>query len=374
MEKDIITTNTQNHNISIDVLRIMAMLMVTVLHATGHGLKMAKIEVFSVAYWIVLLFNTFSLVAVNCFVLISGYFLSKKNTSPQKLLSLWLQVWTYSVGIYVVLCLMPSVNVGFSIERLIECFCPLLSNQYWFFTCYFLLYLISPILNKLITVWSRQEYKRTLIVLIVVFSLIPSVNIWGDSFGTNCGYGLIWFIVLYLIAAYIRKYSPLQPVRLWMAYMIPCVILCSFRIAINVWNPDHGSIQAILNGQTSYNGPLVLCASLGLFLGTVQTTFKASKKIAGIITTVASLSFGVYLLQDHAIIRSILWNDWVCLAEVVDCGGLFLFRVVLIVAILFVAGIVVEFVRRKIMGCLALVFPIKNISDWRCRDKTNKLN
>ena len=79
-----------------------------------------------------------------------------------------------------------------------------------------------------------------------------------------------------------------------------------------------------------------------------------SKKIAGIITTVASLSFGVYLLQDHAIIRSILWNDWVCLAEVVDCGGLFLFRVVLIVAILFVAGIVVEFVRRKIMGCLAL--------------------
>ena len=79
MEKDIITTNTQNHNISIDVLRIMAMLMVTVLHATGHGLKMAKIEVFSVAYWIVLLFNTVSLVSVNCFVLISGYFLSKKT-------------------------------------------------------------------------------------------------------------------------------------------------------------------------------------------------------------------------------------------------------------------------------------------------------
>ena len=150
-------------------------------------------------YWIVLIFNTFSLVAVNCFVLISGYFLSQKNVSLKKIVALWFQVWTYSVAIYLVLCAMPGVDVNFSIPALVECLCPLLSNQYWFFTCYLLLYMFSPVLNRLIAVWDQQEHQKILIALIAIFSIIPSINIWGDSFGTNRGYSLIWFSVLYLI-------------------------------------------------------------------------------------------------------------------------------------------------------------------------------
>lgn len=38
-----------------------------------------------------------------------------------------------------------------------------------------------------------------LIVLIAVFSLIPTLNIFGDISGTEYGYSLVWFIVLYSI-------------------------------------------------------------------------------------------------------------------------------------------------------------------------------
>lgn len=99
-------------NIAFDILRLVAMLMVTMLHITGHGLDGVEIEAFSGMYWIVLIFNTFSLVAVNSFVLISGYFLSQKNISLKKMVALWFQVWTYSVAIYLVLCAMPDVDVN----------------------------------------------------------------------------------------------------------------------------------------------------------------------------------------------------------------------------------------------------------------------
>ena len=282
----------QRRNIAFDILRIIAMLMVTMLHITGHGLGGVEIEAFSGTYWIVLIFNTFSLVAVNCFVLISGYFLSQKNVSLKKIVALWFQVWTYSVAIYLVLCAMPGVDVNFSIPALVECLCPLLSNQYWFFTCYLLLYLFSPVLNRLIAVWDQQEHQKILIALIAVFSVIPSINIWGDSFGTNRGYSLVWFSVLYLIAGYIRKYPLHLPVHPALVYAVPSVVLCALYSAITAWNPGIGSVQEILTNQTSYNGPLVLCASVGLLIWAQNSSLQPNARITKVITTSASLTFG----------------------------------------------------------------------------------
>lgn len=344
--------NKQVRNVAFDILRLVAMLMVTMLHITGHGLEETTIEPFSGAYWITLFLNTFSLVAVNCFVLISGYFLSTKTTSVKKLAILWLQVWTYSVLIYIVLCFIPGINVNFRISTLIECMCPLLSNQYWFFTCYFLLYLIAPILNKLVESWSQQEYRKALIILVVAFSVIPSVSIWGDSFGTNRGYSFIWFTILYLIAAYIRKFDFQWPVHPAVAYLIPCAALCVFQVAVSAWNPGMGSIQSFLSNQCSYNGPLVLCASVGLLAWAKNASLKAREGQAKVISTMASLSFGVYLLHDHGTIRAVLWNDWVRLADVTESSGAFFLRIIIVLISLFIMGLVVEFVRQRIMAVI----------------------
>lgn len=345
----------QCRNITFDILRLVAMLMVTMLHITGHGLDGVEIEAFSSTYWIVLIFNTFSLVAVNSFVLISGYFLSQKNISRKKMVALWFQVWTYSVAIYLVLCAMPDVDVNFSIPALVECLCPLLSNQYWFFTCYLLLYFVSPVLNRLIDTWDKREHKKILIALIAIFSAIPSINIWGDSFGTNRGYSLVWFSVLYLIAGYIRKYPLRLPVHPALVYAVPSVVLCALHSAITAWNPGIGSVQAILTNQTSYNGPLVLCASVGLLIWAQNSSLQPNARIIKVITTSASLTFGVYLLQDHGMIRQVLWNDWVRLAEVSDNGASFLPRVVIVLVGIFVCGLAAEFIRQKLMGFFAHV-------------------
>ena len=353
------TKERQRRNIAFDILRLVAMLMVTMLHITGHGLDGVEIEAFSGVYWIVLIFNTFSLVAVNSFVLISGYFLSQKNISLKKMVALWFQVWTYSVAIYLLLCAMPDVDVSFSIPALVECLCPLLSNQYWFFTCYLLLYFVSPVLNRLIDAWDQQEHQKILIALIAIFSVIPSINIWGDSFGTNRGYSLVWFSVLYLIAGYIRKYPLHLPVHPALVYAVPSVVLCALYSAITAWNPGIGSVQEILTNQTSYNSPLVLCASVGLLIWAQNSSLQPNARITKVITMSAALTFGVYLLHDHGAIRQVLWNDWVRLAEVSNNGAAFLLRVIIVLIGIFVCGLAAEFIRQKLMGCFAHILKTK---------------
>lgn len=360
MKNQVNYCEAQTRNIAFDILRLISMLMVIMLHITGHGLANVDLRSHQSSYWLSMFLNTFSLVAVNCFVLISGYFLSSQTISARKLISLWTQVWTYSVTVYVILCLIPGVDVQFRLSTLVECLCPLLSNQYWFFTCYFLLYLIAPILNKLAQSWDQKEYRNALAVLLIVFSLIPSVSIWGDSFGTNRGYSLIWFTILYLIAAYLRKFDFHLPVHPAVVYLIPCVALCILQAVVSLLNPDFGSVQALLNNQCSYNGPLVLCASIGLFVWARSAPPKTGKGSAKIITMMASLSFGIYLLHDHGSIRTVLWNDWVCLKDTTANSGAFLFRIILVLIILFVVGLAAEFARQKVMAGIRRIFYGRN--------------
>src|SRR5699024_6168454 len=129
-------------NVSIDLLKIISMFMVVVLHATSYGIEEANIISFSEEYWIETVLHSFSIVAVNCFVLITGYFLCTAEFNYKKILNLWIQVEVYSIGIYLILCLVPVSGVDFSARILIEQVCSLLTNQYWFFTCYALLFFI----------------------------------------------------------------------------------------------------------------------------------------------------------------------------------------------------------------------------------------
>ena len=166
---------------------------------------------------------------------------------------LWLQVWMYSGGIYLCLCVIPGTGVVFAFKQFVKCGLPLLTNQYWFFKCYVLLYLIAPILNILIREFNKEMYQKVLFLLLIIFSGIPSVNIFGDTFGTNGGYSLTWFAVLYLVAGYIRRY-PLQLTfnPIWI-YIGSCLVLCIVRLVGNLGN---SVITTVAQLQLQYNGPL----------------------------------------------------------------------------------------------------------------------
>lgn len=198
-------------NIYMDILKIISMFMVVLLHATNFGIQNIKIEIGSINYFIVWIIRIFSMVAVNCFVLISGYFLCQKKENKEnilkKIIRLWVQTEMYSIGLYLLLCFIPQNGVRFSIKTCIKQSFPILTYEYWFIVMYILLLLISPLLNIIINNIKQEEYKTLIKLALFVFSIIPSINVFGDEFGTNSGYSLIWFVVLYFIGAYLKIYG-----------------------------------------------------------------------------------------------------------------------------------------------------------------------
>lgn len=328
-------------NMSIDLLKIISMLMVVSLHITSHGIHNAEIVDFSIPYWFVVVINSLSLVAVNCFVLISGYFLSQSKVSYKRIISLWIQVFTYSVGIYAVLCLSASSNVQFSIRGILEHCMPLLTNQYWFFKYYVLLMILAPFLNQWIAVLDKKQYARMLMTCAILFSVVPSVNVFGDTFGAASGYSLVWFVVLYFLAGYLRKYPPQK--RSWFRlYVCSSMAILMMRIC---GSAAGGVFQIIANLQQSYNSPLVTAGAVFLFLAAANGPASYGIKSDMMIRKVSGLSFAVYLLHDHGAVSSLLWNSWICLEKYTHSGGTFFARAICAWVLIFICGILTELVR-----------------------------
>ena len=77
---------------NLDLLRIISMLMVVCLHTVGWGGLVEGALVPGTANWYLgNAMQTLSLQAVNCFVLISGYFLCTAKFRLSKLASTWMQ-------------------------------------------------------------------------------------------------------------------------------------------------------------------------------------------------------------------------------------------------------------------------------------------
>lgn len=109
--------------------------------------------------------------AVNCYALISGY-VSVKNKNSQnricKYLSMWVQVFFYSVGITLIAFLFNHESIG--IRALLESLFPVATNQYWYFACYTALFFLMPWLNRFIQIVDKRELTKFVALLIMMFS------------------------------------------------------------------------------------------------------------------------------------------------------------------------------------------------------------
>ncbi len=122
----------QERNVSLDMLRVVVMLLIVLSHVMLHGKVLENTELFTVNYWLNYTIYAFISVHVNCFVLISGYFLSVKEVKYKQIFSLWRKMLFWSVCIFMILI---AVGVeSFSLKISIKAFLPFTQQRYWFMT------------------------------------------------------------------------------------------------------------------------------------------------------------------------------------------------------------------------------------------------
>ncbi len=271
-----------------EALRLLCMIMVLNLHSFwgyehGSGVWQA-LDFFR---------ESLCICAVDCFILISGYFGIKWKF--KSFFNLVFQILFYSVGIYLVVVALGIVdwNVKDFIERFACLFA--ISKSWGFVVGYVLLYLCAPFLNALAENTTKREL---LLFIIVLFVTINFISVPRSSIFT--------YMLVYLIGRFLRK-TNVETVRfhseraylLTTTFIFIFVYFCLFRIlhinnAATIGNWPIGFIGY------DYAAPLVILQAVFLFM--VFAKLKFSSKF---INWCAQSCFAIFLIHMHPTIKQI---------------------------------------------------------------------
>lgn len=259
-----------------ELLRLLCIFGILVMHTFANIDTTASILNTTVNVFVNSLFNT----GVTCFILISGYFGIRFDL--KKLIRLDLMVIFFSV--------LSTILLGdISIKTLVKSCIPVLSRQYWFITCYFALCVLAPFLNQIPEKLSRETFRRLILVLILIFSLIPTITTYDIM--QDAGKGLVDFIMIYLIGRYLALYhnKPHRSRSLLCGILLSVLAVFILDTALTAW---HGVIYTTFSRDCSV---FIIFASVLLLLLFREMQFKSR-----IINRAAANVLAIYV-SEHAV-------------------------------------------------------------------------
>lgn len=289
------TAERANRDYGIDLLRLFAMGLIILHHLLNHGGLLFVFPNFSATGMAVHLLNAFARCAVNAYALISGYVMVTSRFRPSRLISLWLQVVFY--GILAVVCL-PLMGGSARLKDWLNALFPVIRNNYWYFTCYVPVFLLSPFLNALLQGLSRRQAALLMGGLVALFSLMPTLAL-GDLFQLTSGYHFGWLMALYLMGGTIRLhgFGWLKSKAVAAIVFILCGLL-GWACRLGVMAMGAPKLHELLLAYTSPTMLLCGLALLSLFHG-----IKLPRWVCRMIAVLSPLSFGVYLIHDNPLVR-----------------------------------------------------------------------
>ncbi len=351
--------------VSIELLRILAMMMVVMLHYLGKGeILPALTGSMSLNGYVAWLIESFCIVAVNVYMLISGYFLVYSGFKASRLMELVCQVLFYSILVEVVLLALGVIGTKqLAINRLLELVFPLQMEHYWFITAYVVMYLFSPILSTALQHMEQKQLRNTIIVLLVFFGLSKSVLPVQLAIDEN-GYDGLWFMCVFLVAAYIRLYGiPFfeKKGRGLLCYLAGVAGIFGITLLVRAVYLKTGSLDHFIKTAYDYNHVLNLLAAVGLFYAFLNWKLSTQGRLAKVVYAIAPYSLGVYLLHEQIDLRY-LWPQWFG-ASAEGNAVVMILRCVFAVVIVYIAGTLVDMVRAILFQTVSKVFKKKSIKE-----------
>ncbi|MBE6317643.1 MAG: hypothetical protein E7081_01555 [Bacteroidales bacterium] len=327
---------------NIELLRIVSMLLILVVHIDGASLglpqPMGDIASMMARDWWRLVVESISIIGVNCFVLISGYFGIRSSWKG------FLRFTTYCLFYSVAICALAGVFVAltgkfadkWSIDMMIESVMIYTHNDLWFVPAYLGLYLLAPFLNKSIESMTFKQYSISLGAF-MLFNLYAGW-FWGGNFNPT-GYTILQLVMMYLIGRYIYRFIP-QIKNLGLYATIAWVVFTGVILLNSLYNK---SIVAF-----AYNSPFVVLASISFFM-----MFKSVVFTNKVINYCAASAFAVYLVHKNPLV----WGQFKAVVESLWSQlslPMFTIVAITIVLVVFVACVIIDQPRRYFMRLLKL--------------------
>ena len=326
---------------NLELFRIITMLFIVAHHyVVNSGLTAIDGPVYAdITSWkslFLLLFGAWGKIGINCFILITGYFMSISNITAKKYMKLIGIIMFYKLALFAIF-LLTGYEV-FSLKTLVWTILPITSVTQGFGSCFLIFYLCIPFINILIKNLNEKQHIYLVLLLSFVYIFFGTIKVLN----VDMNY-VSWFMVIYLFSAYIRRYPKdiFSDVRFWKWCMIGTLLLSAFSVVICAW------LGAVLNRNMAYffvtdsNTFLAVVTSLSAFMYFKNLKIKNNK----FINTVAASAFGVLLIHANSdTMRRWLWQDVLHNVEVYDTVYLVL-HAILSVVVIYIVCTCIDYLR-----------------------------
>ena len=265
---------------NIELLRIVSMFFILVVHAAGASLGLP--DILQAENWSNLSLmskmtvESVSIIGVNCFVLISGYFGIRFKI--KSLLKLCFMSLFYLFGI--ALLFFVVFPDKYDVSDLVKAFVIFPSNDLWFIPAYIGLYVCAPAVNAVIDRLNKPALAVTAAVVItvnVIFGWIMKCEF------NPYGYTVSHMIMLYVAGRAIRLLE--LPKYISKKISVPAYIISTAAILIS-------SMYFNSRDAFAYNSPFVITASVFFFIIFTRISIKSRR-----INYIASSALAVYLIH-----------------------------------------------------------------------------
>ena len=170
---------------------------------------------------------------INCFMMITGYFMCTSKITLRKFIKLMGQIYLYKVLIFAIFLITGYETL--SALRIFKLVMPFWGISDGFTSCFIVFWLTIPFWSILVQNMNKKQHELLLLLAIGTYTLLGSI----PTFKITYNY-VTWFGVLFLIASYIRMYPhPLFEKRTiwgWMTFFSILAAMASVWVLRQVFN------------------------------------------------------------------------------------------------------------------------------------------
>ena len=311
-----------------------------------------------------LIFGAFGKTGINCFVLITGYYMCKSAITARKYFRLLAEIYFYKIAIN---CLFILFGIRMITSKLVLA----LVLPFWgvnrdFVGCFILFYLFIPFLTKLVLNMTARQHVYLTVLCLVVYTIVEPIPFMSVPM-----HYVSWFIVLFLIASFMRlhmgKYME-QKNTFWTMGGVLLLLMIDiasivFISCLSGHVPWHSHWEYYFVGES--NRPLPLLTGIMAFV-----VFKKLRlPYIPIINLMGASTFGVLLIHAHSdTMRRWLWHDILNNVEMFNSPWLIAHAIgsILVIFIVCVAidRLRLRFIEPPIMACFDKLWPsvVRNYS------------
>ena len=246
------------------------------------------------------LFGSWGKTGINCFLMITGYFMCTSKITVRKFFKLMGQIYLYRLILYPIF-LIAGYEIH-SFQRILSQLLPVWGLDCdHFVNCFIVFWLTIPFLNILVQNMTKRQHELLLLLSLSMYTILGSV----PTFNIPINY-VTWFGLIYFISSYIRLYP--HPIferkALWRLMTIISLVLAA--VSILALRFIFGA--RIGNGYyfvADSNKIFAVAIALSSFLWFKNLNIGYSK----LINSLGAGTFGVLLIHANLGASKWLWKD-----------------------------------------------------------------